>query len=191
MAGGRTGGEGQLDAVAFPKYMAADATIEDEQLDTAVPFTLLAGLVRNEKEAAALVQLDVLSLQAETIQEHREASACYSLALAGTISEEIELRLRANDPESTNAALALLLNGLHSVQRAEGLLHARAAEVALGLREKAARLHEHAESNRVTAAELQEEAGCGALAAKKRRLWLVEEGLFHRLKLGRRQGGGS
>lgn len=175
----------------FPKAMAADMTGKEEQLDTSVPFPLLAGLVRNENEAAALVHMDVLSLQAEAIQEHREASACYNLALAGTISEEMELRLGANDPESTNATLALLLNGLHSVYHADALLRARAAEVDLGLREKAARLHEHAESNRVTAAELQEEAGCGALAAKKRRLWLVEEALCHRMKLGQRKGEGS
>jgi hypothetical protein len=167
--------------------MAADTTDEEDQLDTSVPFPLLAGLVRNEKEAAALAQLDVLSLQAEAIREHLEASACYNYALAGTISEEIVF----NDPESTNAALALLLNGLHSVYRADALLQRCAAEVELRLREKAAQLHEHAEINRVTVAELQEEVGCGALAAKKRRLWLVEEGLCHRVKLAREQGEGA
>lgn len=92
-----------------------------------MPFRLVAGLVRNEKEAAALVQLDVLSMQAEAIQEHLAAAACYDFALCKTaVSLATET---ADQPVSTNTALSLLLTGLRSVRSAELRLLVRAAAV--------------------------------------------------------------
>lgn len=150
-------------------------------MDCAVPFPLIAGLVNNEAEAAALVQLDVLSLQSEVIQEHLAATACYNCALRDATAG----LAREAGPASTNTALALLLGGMRGLQEGTTVLRSRAAEVAGRMQEVEAKLHFYAERNQGLAADLQQEAGCGAVVAvvaKKRRLWLVEEGLCHRIK---------
>lgn len=46
------------------------ASPADVSSDLSVPFSLLAGTVRNATEAATLAHLDLLAIQAEAIDEH-------------------------------------------------------------------------------------------------------------------------
>mmetsp|Transcript_19374 Transcript_19374/g.60527 ORF Transcript_19374/g.60527 Transcript_19374/m.60527 type:complete len:196 (+) Transcript_19374:53-640(+) len=160
------------------------ASPADVSSDLSVPFSLLAGTVRNATEAATLAHLDLLAIQAEAIDEHIAATARYASALTSAVEDARAAASKRERPgaEDGSVGLALLLAAADPLLRAEDLLRARAAAVSSRLCEVGARLRQNAEAHRATVAELQEEAGCGALLAKKRRLWLVEESLCYRIQ---------
>ena len=143
----------------------------DVSSDLSVPFSLLAGTVRNATEAATLAHLDLLAIQAEAIDEHIAATARYASALTSAVEDARAAASKRERPgaEDGSVGLALLLAAADPLLRAEDLLRARAAAVSSRLCEVGARLRQNAEAHRATVAELQEEAGCGALLAKKRR----------------------
>jgi len=164
------------------------ASPADVSSDLSVPFSLLAGTVRNATEAATLAHLDLLAIQAEAIDEHIAATAQYASALTSAVEDARAAASKRERPgaEDGSVGLALLLAAADPLLRAEDLLRARAAAVSSRLCEVGARLRQNAEAHRATVAELQEEAGCGALLAKKRRrAHLCRRGALPQLPLTR------
>ena len=142
----------------------------------APPLPLLASSVRNAREAASLVELDVLAVRHEVIHDHLLACCAHERRLEALHSRA----LAAADPQLL-AVAALCATALATVRRDIGLLVAEADEVLKGVAEKEGTIKRYAESNEALAAELAEEGGAHSLAAAKERLWLIEESLVHRM----------
>lgn len=148
--------------------------------DLATPFPLIAGTVRNPREAAALAELDVLAIKEECLLEHLCATALY----ARTLDDAVESISKDGSDPATGPAVTLLQAAQEALQQGDGWLRECAEGVMQQMAACQLLLKSLAEINHSLHAELQEE-GCEALAKNKRRLWLVEESLCHRVALRR------
>ena len=143
--------------------------------DAAPPMHLLAGLVRNAREAQALVALDVNAIQRQTTLDHLLACCSHQHEL-----ERLHDALLASPPDpKLNAAVALVsvvLAGVHA--DIDTLLSKADAELWTMSKTLRSEIDWFRSANASLVDELQ---GCGPVAAAKERLWLIEESLLLRI----------
>ena len=79
----------------------------DVSSDLSVPFSLLAGTVRNATEAATLAHLDLLAIQAEAIDEHIAATARYTSALTSAVEDARAAASKRERPGAEDGSVGL------------------------------------------------------------------------------------
>ena len=143
----------------------------------APPLHLLSSTVRNQTEASALVDIDLLALRHEVLHDHLLTCCAHEQALSQ--AHQAISRNASSDPQ-LHAAAALLASALATIRGNITQLVAEADEVLHGVAECAGVARRYAEGNETLAAEVAE-GGAHALAAQKQRLWLIEESLAYRM----------
>ena len=142
------------------------------------PLPLLASSVRNVSEASALVDVDLLVKRHEVLHNHLLACCTHERDLVRT--QSALMRCAGGDPQLL-AAAALCASLLITVRANIDLLVSEADEVLSGVSKSARGIQQFAEANEALAVELAEEGGAPALALAKKRAWLVEASLVHRM----------
>lgn len=152
----------------------------------APPMHLLAGHVRNAREARAMVSLDVHAVRQQAIcddllacfaQEH-ELVRLHRLLAAGAVDYA---KIRAGDDVKLRAAVPLVEFALATVRAGIRGLLSRADATLEHLAELRSELDWFRSANQSLVEELQGE-NCGPLAEAKEQLWLIEESLLRRVE---------
>jgi hypothetical protein len=150
-------------------------------MPAAVPLSELAGTVRNQEEARAIAQVDVLLQQEEIILQHLVATHGYLLG----VSQCEQAITDVGPTPRLNAAAVLVGQQRAALAQNIAMLEERLAGVVAQLKASQVSLQRYAEVNRSVHAELVE-AGCLELAVAKQKLWRVEtemcDGISRRLK---------
>ena len=145
-----------------------------------LPIHILAGHVRNKKEAQTLIGMDCRVAQHELLLDHLLACCAHERELARALRAIDTCSQR--DLTSLNGPRALISSALDTVRCNIDSLVAEIDGVLCGLSESAHVLKQYAESNEALALELLEEGSAPSVAAAKQRLWLVEESLCARVE---------
>ena len=151
-------------------------------MPAAVPLSELAGTVRNQEEARAIAQVDVLLQQEEIILQHLVATHGYLLG----VSKCEQAITDVGPTPRLNAAAVLVGQQRAALAQNIAMLEERLAGVVAQLKASQVSLQRYAEVNRSVHAELVEAGGCVELAEAKQKLWRVEtelcNGISRRLK---------
>ena len=142
------------------------------------PLPFLASSVRNASEASALVDVDLLYKRHEVLHDHLLACCTRERDLLRTQSA---LMRRADGNPQLLAAAALCASLLKSIRANIDLIVSEVEEVLSALSKSARGIQQFAEANEALAGELAEAGGAPALADAKKRAWLVEASLVHRM----------
>jgi hypothetical protein len=145
--------------------------------DFSPPLHLLAGLVRNPREAKALVDLDGHAIRYEVALDHLLSCCAQERDLEHL---RCTLTLHSRVDASLQTALVLCDNALVNVRRSIDVIVAEVDALLRRVAELSVTLRRYAESNEALAKELEEDRSAPAVAAAKQRLWLVEESLAAR-----------
>jgi hypothetical protein len=148
--------------------------------DLFAPIRLLAGHVRNKKEARVLVNCVDCQAQHAAVLDHLLACSSYELELSRALSG---IEMLSGSDARLHAARALIASALDGVRRDIDALVAQAAEHLNQLDEACRSLRTYAENNEATYLELSEEGSAQNIASSRQRLWLVEESLAARIEL--------
>ena len=141
----------------------------------ACPFDLAAGLVKAEREARALAELDLLAVKEEAVRQHMLATSVYERQLS-----EAARALGPGTEPGLSPALALIATAQAALRQDALWLQTQAEFLAERAERSQGTLQNFAAINQSLCSELTDE-GCAALAASKRKLWLVEESLAFRI----------
>ena len=142
----------------------------------APPLDLLAGLVKNGREAHALAALDCHAVRHEVVMDHMLVCCAHSRVLERLWCA---LQLRCGADPRLHAASVICHEALAAVNEDICALVAEADVTLRAVADSSNTLSRYAENNEELAEELAGEAA--HVAAAKQQLWLVEESLVARI----------
>ena len=154
--------------------------------DLLAPLNLLAGHVRNKKEAKTLINCLDCQAQHRAVLDHLLACTSYEHELFRVLNA---IDMASGSDARLRSARALIASALDGVRHDIDVLAVQAAELLNTLDESRNSLMTYAENNEAVYHELSEEGTGHSLASAKQRLWLVEESLAAHIELGLEEHG--